>query len=453
MDWQNLPAIDLNFTGDYVSLPLNGRGGKVAIKIPGFPAGEAGRYEIGIFTRPAQGEVGFVDAAQKALAPHARYLVFDVAANLPDPHLGMRLVQHSNPQKEFEVMAQWQPPASDQAVPGGAMISLGLSVEALTEEIERRISAGSASLEDLQGLQEALEGAIAASEGTPGPPGPKGDRGDPGPQGQVGPAGATAYRQWLDQGNLGTLAEFLDSLNGPAGPQGDPGPAGPKGDPGNIGPAGPQGNPGPAGPQGDPGNIGPAGPQGDPGPAGPKGDPGNVGPAGPQGDPGPAGGLSEFDYYSQSPPANPASGQTWRETTAEGRWVNDWERVGAVWASLREELTVNAFSSSATPNTASATVPNGSGNHIYQTRIHVASGSSTGQWGASVARTQLIAGANFSTSAPIHSFTLPAGQILNTASPWTLEGDASWFTATFTRTAGTGSIHGTITLAKRKIRL
>lgn len=71
--------------------------------------------------------------------------------------------------------------------------------------------------------------------------------------GGKGSPGLSAYEVAVENGFVGTEADWLASLEGPTGPQG------PQGDPG---PQGPQGDPGPQGPQGDPG------PQGPPGPAG-----------------------------------------------------------------------------------------------------------------------------------------------------------------------------------------
>lgn len=56
----------------------------------------------------------------------------------------------------------------------------------------------------------------------------KGDQGDPGPPGGPGPQGESAYEVAVDNGFVGTEAEWLASLEGP---QGDPGPTGPSGMP------------------------------------------------------------------------------------------------------------------------------------------------------------------------------------------------------------------------------
>ena len=71
--------------------------------------------------------------------------------------------------------------------------------------------------------------------------------------GDVGPPGASAYEVAVENGFVGTEAEWLASLVGPEGPEGP------------QGPQGPQGDEGPEGPQGDPGATGDQGPQGDPG--------------------------------------------------------------------------------------------------------------------------------------------------------------------------------------------
>lgn len=75
-------------------------------------------------------------------------------------------------------------------------------------------------------------------EGPEGPRGPQGIQGEPGADGSDGADGKSAYQIALDEGFVGTEAEFLDSLVGPEGPQGDEGPEGPrgeKGDPGDVG--------------------------------------------------------------------------------------------------------------------------------------------------------------------------------------------------------------------------
>ncbi|WP_316787765.1 hypothetical protein [Pedobacter frigoris] len=51
-------------------------------------------------------------------------------------------------------------------------------------------------------------------------PGEKGDKGD------IGSTGKSAYELWLEQGNTGTLIEYLNSLKGPKGATGAQGPAG-----------------------------------------------------------------------------------------------------------------------------------------------------------------------------------------------------------------------------------
>lgn len=100
---------------------------------------------------------------------------------------------------------------------------------------------------------------------------------DNGGGGSGGADGLSAYELWINEGNSGSVQDFLASLIGDTGPQGP------------TGSTGPQGATGPQGPQGEPGAIGPAGPQGPQGdsgaqgPIGPKGDTGDTGPQGPAG--------------------------------------------------------------------------------------------------------------------------------------------------------------------------
>lgn len=98
--------------------------------------------------------------------------------------------------------------------------------------------------------------------------------------GTVGPAGDSAYQVAVDNGFVGTEAQWLVSLIGPTGAKGDTGDTGPTGATGATGPQGPSG---PQGPQGDPGPAGATGATGPAGPQGPQGDPGPTGPTGPTG--------------------------------------------------------------------------------------------------------------------------------------------------------------------------
>ena len=84
--------------------------------------------------------------------------------------------------------------------------------------------------------------SITASQGLQGPPGA---------DGVIGVDGKSAYEIWLDEGNVGTEQDFLDSLigaQGPQGIQGETGPQGPEGPQGAQGETGATGATGPAGP-------------------------------------------------------------------------------------------------------------------------------------------------------------------------------------------------------------
>ena len=96
-------------------------------------------------------------------------------------------------------------------------------------------------------MQVYVVGGGMSGPGPAGPAGPAGADGADGADGTDGADGKSAYQIWLDNGNVGTEQDFLDSLKGD---QGDPGPQG------ATGPQGPQGDPGPQGPQGDPGPSG-----------------------------------------------------------------------------------------------------------------------------------------------------------------------------------------------------
>ena len=68
--------------------------------------------------------------------------------------------------------------------------------------------------------------------GEAGPQGPKGDTGEAGPKGDTGDTGEdgvdgvdgkSAYQIWLDNGNAGSVNDFLESLKGPKGDKGEDG--------------------------------------------------------------------------------------------------------------------------------------------------------------------------------------------------------------------------------------
>lgn len=81
--------------------------------------------------------------------------------------------------------------------------------------------------------QDGVDGQDGAP-GAPGADGAEGPRGPQGIQGEPGADGKSAYQIALDEGFVGTEAEFLDSLVGPEGPQGEQGIQGPEGPAGEI---------------------------------------------------------------------------------------------------------------------------------------------------------------------------------------------------------------------------
>lgn len=83
-----------------------------------------------------------------------------------------------------------------------------------------------------------------------------------GDEGEKGEDGETAYDIWLELGNIGTKADFINSL---------------KGEKGDTGVKGATGADGKKGDKGDKGDAGSAGTKGDTGPRGLKGDPGTNG--------------------------------------------------------------------------------------------------------------------------------------------------------------------------------
>jgi hypothetical protein len=134
--------------------------------------------------------------------------------------------------------------------------------------------------------------------------------------GSQGPAGDSAYEVAVDNGFVGTEAEWLASLVGPTGATGATGATGPQGDPG---PTGATGATGAQGPKGDTGDVGPTGATGATGAQGPQGDTGPTGATGATGPAGPGGEtypLAGYGFHSASVPIETAR----NESTHGGGW-------------------------------------------------------------------------------------------------------------------------------------
>jgi hypothetical protein len=93
--FQALAPLQLNQDGDYTPIPLAGAGGIVAIRIPAFPAGQAGIYEIGIYEGD-NAAPGFVEQRRFAITPYARFTNWQIPPSLTNPQLGLRLIQKAD---------------------------------------------------------------------------------------------------------------------------------------------------------------------------------------------------------------------------------------------------------------------------------------------------------------------------------------------------------------------
>lgn len=93
--FQNLQPLQLNKTGDFTPIPLAGAGGIVAIRIPAFPAGQTGIYEIGIY-EGVNSAPGFVEQRLLPIVSYSQFLNFQVPPSLSNPSLGLRLIQKAD---------------------------------------------------------------------------------------------------------------------------------------------------------------------------------------------------------------------------------------------------------------------------------------------------------------------------------------------------------------------
>ena len=92
-----------------------------------------------------------------------------------------------------------------------------------------------------QGTEADFLESLKGERGDQGLQGEQGPQGDQGERGAAGQDGASAYQVWLNNGNQGTEADFLESLKGERGDQGLQGEQGPQGDQGERGAAGQDG--------------------------------------------------------------------------------------------------------------------------------------------------------------------------------------------------------------------
>lgn len=164
---------------------------------------------------------------------------------------------------------------------------IGVSKRSLTE-LSERIGTVAGKIDD---IEFKIDSGLLQ--------GPKGEQGLQGPPGEKG---KSAYEVAVDNGFVGTIAEWLSSLKGEKGLRGNDGVQGEqglRGAPGSQGEKGLQGVPGERGPQGpkgekgDVGERGPQGPKGDDGLRGERGEQGVQGPVGPIGPQGPKGERGE----------------------------------------------------------------------------------------------------------------------------------------------------------------
>lgn len=83
---------------------------------------------------------------------------------------------------------------------------------------------GPTGLQGLKGDQgETGPQGLQGPQGEEGPQGEQGIQGDTGPQGLPGADGKSAYQIWLEEGNVGTEQDFLDSIRGEPGLGVEPG--------------------------------------------------------------------------------------------------------------------------------------------------------------------------------------------------------------------------------------
>lgn len=111
---------------------------------------------------------------------------------------------------------------------------------------------GASGADGASAYEVAVENGFVGSEaewldslqGVPGPAGQDGQDGSQGAKGDPGEDGKSAYQIWLDEGNTGSEQDFIDSLKGERGEQGIQGLPGADGADGEQGPKGDKGDPG-----------------------------------------------------------------------------------------------------------------------------------------------------------------------------------------------------------------
>lgn len=116
------------------------------------------------------------------------------------------------------------------ATNGNILIDMMAKIKEFEEELEeaKKMNRGYSAYEIW--LQEGNVGSVQdylnSIKGEKGDKGDKGDQGDQGVQGEKGDKGDpgdSAYQVWLDNGNSGSIDDYLNSIKGEKGDKGDPG--------------------------------------------------------------------------------------------------------------------------------------------------------------------------------------------------------------------------------------
>lgn len=160
---------------------------------------------------------------------------------------------------------------------------------------------------------------------------------------------------------------------------------------------------------------------------------------------------AEVDYYGPTVPTSPTNGETWRETTAAGKLIEEWvwENSLSKWISANNDRNcINVFlGGSGTFNCPVFASP---GAWAFRVRLQAAPGNATDTWSMNLRHGGLqVAGGVAYTS--IATFDSVANTFFDFESPWYELSDTYAINIPTTR-VGSASLAGALSVERRKIR-
>lgn len=164
-----------------------------------------------------------------------------------------------------------------------------------------------------------------------------------------------------------------------------------------------------------------------------------------------AGTLFNYTYPpSVTPPASPSSGDTWQEVDANGKLVEEWERVGSNWLSVEESENFEFLALSAASATTNIATGTSMGTWAFRVEASLGASINTDTWSANVRQAAIAANAPVSYVS-LQTYNSVAGSLFTFDTGWIILVDTGWINIPITRT-GTGRLDGGFSVRRRRVR-